>query len=230
MPNINFNAPVIRLGTSGPPRDAPSGGRHRDSNAETGGNRRGLGMNQSLDQQRQQVRDNMATSYIPPTREEIARTIFVGNISDGVGGDVGIERILRSSGGLRRWTRAIDSENKPCKFGFAEFDDAQSLETAAEVLKDVVVPLKRPQPKSKKTPNGEAKAIAEPKQKDAQTEIKDHDADAEQKNLETDKEGTDGEAGGAEVEVEDPATEEKEDEEVERTTLLVCCILLVLAH
>jgi RNA-binding protein 25 len=83
---------------------------------------------------------------IAPTREEIARTIFVGNIPDGVGGDDGMERILETAGKLVRWTRATDANNKPQTFGFAEFADAQSLETAAEIFKDVQVPTKRQKP------------------------------------------------------------------------------------
>jgi len=109
-----------------------------------------------MDQQRQQMRENMMV-YQPPTREEIARTIFVGNISEGVGGDAGVERILRSAGGLRRWTRAADADNKPCKFGFAEFEDAQSLETAAEVLKNIEVPSKRPVGKPSKPKSDEGR-------------------------------------------------------------------------
>jgi hypothetical protein len=82
----------------------------------------------------------------PPTREEIVRTIFVGGITEGVGGDEGVERILRSAGNLRRWIRATDADDKPCKFGFAEYDDPESLGTAVEVLKDVQVPVKRQTP------------------------------------------------------------------------------------
>jgi len=87
-------------------------------------------------------------SLAPPTREEIARTIFIANITEGMGGDAGLERILRAVGSLRRWTRAYDGDNKPCTFGFAEFDDAESLETASEVLQNVQVPLKKPVPKT----------------------------------------------------------------------------------
>lgn len=87
---------------------------------------------------------------IPPTREEIARTIFVGNIPDGVGGDEGMERILETAGKLVRWTRATDANNKPQTFGFAEFGDAQSLETAAEIFQDVRVPTKRQKPRHEK--------------------------------------------------------------------------------
>lgn len=82
----------------------------------------------------------------PPTKEEIVRTIFVGGITEGTGGDEGIERILRSAGNLRRWIRATDADDKPCKFGFAEYEDPESLGTAVEVLNDVEVPVKRQMP------------------------------------------------------------------------------------
>lgn len=105
------------------------------------------------EQQRQQIRDSMMALQ-PPTREEIARTIFVGNIMEGVGGDQGLERILRTAGSLRRWTRATDADNKPCRFGFAEYEDAESLETAAAIFRDVEVPLKRQEPKAKQETDG----------------------------------------------------------------------------
>jgi hypothetical protein len=82
----------------------------------------------------------------PPTRDEIVRTLFVGGITEGVGGDDGIERILQSAGKLRRWIRATDADEKPCRFGFAEFEDPDSLEIAVEVLKDIEVPVKRQDP------------------------------------------------------------------------------------
>lgn len=82
----------------------------------------------------------------PPTKEEIVRTIFIGGITEGTGGDEGVERILRSAGNLRRWIRATDADDKPCKFGFAEYEDPESLGTAVEVLKDVEVPVKRQMP------------------------------------------------------------------------------------
>jgi RNA-binding protein 25 len=138
MPNFNFNAPVIRLGTQGGKAlDSPAGGR-RDNAAMPA--RRGLGNDRDGDR-----RDGIQ-QVIPPSREEIARTIFVGNIPDGVGGDEGMERILETAGKLVRWTRATDANNKPQTFGFAEFADAQSLETAAEIFKDVQVPTKRQKP------------------------------------------------------------------------------------
>ncbi|RAK71097.1 uncharacterized protein BO72DRAFT_490787 [Aspergillus fijiensis CBS 313.89] len=143
MPNINFSAPVIRLGTSGPSKSAtPDTSKERGGDAP--GRRAGLGSS-SLESQRQNVRDAMMQLQ-PPTREEIIRTIFVGGITEGVAGDEGVERILRSAGNLRRWIRATDADEKPCKFGFAEYEDPESLSTAVEVLKDVQVPVKRQSP------------------------------------------------------------------------------------
>ncbi|EOD53075.1 putative rna-binding protein rbm25 protein [Neofusicoccum parvum UCRNP2] len=145
MPNINFNAPVIRLGTTGPSAkgDDRKGGNEPSS---AGGRRPGLGNDYRGSDSRNQQRESMM-SLQPPTREEIARTIFVSNITEGVGGDEGLERILRCAGSLRRWTRATDSDNKTCKFGFAEFEDAESLETAAAIFQDgIEVPAKKQEP------------------------------------------------------------------------------------
>ncbi|KAL5365146.1 Rbm25 protein [Aspergillus floccosus] len=145
MPNINFSAPVIRLGTSGPSKSATPDITSKERDAGASGRRAGLGLSSNLESQRQNVRDAMMQLQ-PPTREEIVRTIFVGGITEGAGGDEGIERILRSAGNLRRWIRATDADDKPCKFGFAEYEDPDSLGTAVEVLKDIEVPLKRQTP------------------------------------------------------------------------------------
>ena len=144
MPNINFSAPVIRLGTSGPMKPmTPLGGDsgRRESNMEQRSARPGLGAGQSMDAQRQAVRESMM-QLVPPTKEEIVRTIFIGGITEGTGGDDGVERILRCAGNLRRWTRAMDADSKACRFGFAEYEDPESLATAVDVLKDVEVPVK----------------------------------------------------------------------------------------
>lgn len=143
MPNINFSAPVIRLGTSGPAKPAgPEPG--KPAAGDAAGRRAGLG-SVGVDTQRQGVREAMLQLQ-PPTKEEILRTIFIGGITEGTGGDDGVERILQSVGKLRRWIRATDADDKPCKFGFAEYEDPESLSTAVEVLKDVEVPVKRQMP------------------------------------------------------------------------------------
>lgn len=150
MPNINFSAPVIRLGTSGPAKPATpatggAGGRRDGAGdgSSGGSTRAGLGSGQGgVEQQRQHLRENMM-ALVPPTREEIARTIFVGKIDDGILEDDNIEAILRAAGSLRRWHRATDADGKKCSFGFAEYDDAPSLATAVEILKDVRIPKKQ---------------------------------------------------------------------------------------
>ena len=151
MPNINFSAPVIRLGTSGPskPSEMLSGRDDRDR----GGRRAGLGSGPTTDL-RHMGREPMV-QLIPPSKEEVIRTVFVGGITEGAGGDEGIERILRAAGNLRRWTRSTDADNKACKFGFAEYEDPESLSTAVEVLRDVEVPLKRQMPTEIKSENQE---------------------------------------------------------------------------
>jgi hypothetical protein len=144
MPNINFSAPVIRLGTSGPSKSSTPVEGGRDRGGESGGRRSGLGSG-GLESQRQNLREAMLQLQ-PPTKEEIVRTIFIGGITEGIGSDEEIERILRAPGKLRRWIRASDADDKPCKFGFAEYEDPESLSTAVEVLRDVEVPVKRQTP------------------------------------------------------------------------------------
>ena len=141
MPPIDFGASVIRLTTGSSKPSISQGGDSGRREAEPRSARPGLGANQGMDAQRQAVRESMM-QLVPPTKEEIVRTIYVGGITEGSGGDEGIERILRSAGNLRRWVRAMDAENKACRFGFAEYEDPESLATAVEVLKVVEVPVK----------------------------------------------------------------------------------------
>ena len=139
MPNINFSAPVIRLGTTGPSKPAAGLGEsgRKEGGGDSRGGRAGLGASDS----RAGGRDAMAV-LVPPTKDEVVRTIFIGGITEGAGGDEGIERILRCAGNLRRWTRAMDADDKACRFGFAEYEDPDSLSTAIDVLKNVEVPVK----------------------------------------------------------------------------------------
>lgn len=146
MPNINFNAPVIRLGTlSGKPSTPGAPGRKDSETPTSAGPRAGLGMERSLDQARQAMRENLQ-SLVPPTKEEILRTIFIDGITQGVGGNQGIEQILAAAGKLRRWDRAVDSSGKELQFGFAQFEDYESLWVASEIFSDVEVPTKKQTP------------------------------------------------------------------------------------
>ncbi|RYO98104.1 hypothetical protein DL765_010938 [Monosporascus sp. GIB2] len=146
MPNINFNAPVIRLGTtSGKPATPGHPGRKDSETPAAVGPRAGIGMDRNVDQARQAVRDNMQ-ALIPPSKEEIVRTIFVNGITDGIGGNEGVEKILGTAGKLRRWDRATDAAGKELAFGFAQFEDAESLWVASELFKDIQVPKKKQTP------------------------------------------------------------------------------------
>jgi RNA-binding protein 25 len=160
MPNINFSAPVIRLGTSGPSKDGMLGGGAggaRGGNVDALGARRGLGMDgRGGDGPRQSV------ALVPPTREEVMRTIFVGKIPASLTDD-DVFSVLKAAGNLRRWNRAFDSSDKPCTFGFAEYEDAESLETAAEVLQDVEVPATKIEPKKDQNGDTEAKEVEKAK-------------------------------------------------------------------
>lgn len=138
MPNINFSAPIIRLGTGPSKPSAPAGsamGQIQDH--RSGGSRAGLGIDRGVESQRQAL-----MSLIPPTKEEIVRTIFIGGVTEGVG-DEGIERILSTAGRFRRWDRATDAEGKQCSFGFAQYEDAESLSLAVKILKDIEIPIKK---------------------------------------------------------------------------------------
>lgn len=160
MPNINFNAPVIRLGTTAGKPGAPSGGRNdgmSGSGADGGRGRPGLGMDRGMDQGRGAAREAVQV-LVPPTSEEKLRTIFIHQIPDGVGGDEGIERLLNAVGKLRKWDAAtsVTDDHKGSKFGFAQFEDPESLSVAVKVLheQEIEVPVKR-QPATSDAPEGD---------------------------------------------------------------------------
>ncbi|KAF1960605.1 hypothetical protein CC80DRAFT_488902 [Byssothecium circinans] len=140
--NINFSAPIIRLGTTGSQRGGGDSGGRRESTATP--MRRGLGADGADSGGRG---GDIKAAPVRPTREEIARTIFVGNIPKGIS-DEGVAALLRSAGNLSRFYRATDASDKPQTFGFAEYGDAQSLRTATEIFQDVRVPTERQKPES----------------------------------------------------------------------------------
>ena len=144
MPNINFSAPVIRLGTgpAKPAMPAAMGSRRESQDPMAAAGRPGLGAERGMDAQRTAMRENMM-ALVPPTKDEIVRTVFVGGITEGVGGDAGVERVLSTAGRLRRWDRAVDADGQPCSFGFAQYEDPEGLSTAVEVLKDIEIPVKK---------------------------------------------------------------------------------------
>jgi hypothetical protein len=145
IPGVDPFAPVIRLGVDqrAPPaadRERERGGREgRGGNTEPlGGNSRRAGLgadsgNRNIERDRAQIRESMLAIQ-PPTREEVSRTIFVGGMGSEAPEDEAIENILRCAGKLRRWTRARDADDNKCTFGFAEYEDVDSLEAANELF------------------------------------------------------------------------------------------------
>lgn len=87
-------------------------------------------------------------SLVPPTMEERLRTLFVHKIPDGVGGEEGIQKLLSTVGKLRRWDSAQShlSDHKGALFGFAQYEDPESLAAAVELLKNIEVPVKKQSP------------------------------------------------------------------------------------
>jgi hypothetical protein len=143
-PGMDFNAPIIRMGGM-----KSQGGGYDDRRGGDGGNRgrAGLGSDSRGGDFGRQSREN---NLQPLTKEEVSRTLFVGGIVEGMPQDGLLEEILGVGRGLRRWTRAVDADGKPCTFGFAEYDDASSLELASKLFEEGVdLPL-REKPSVKK--------------------------------------------------------------------------------
>ncbi|PSK60151.1 hypothetical protein B9Z65_1049 [Elsinoe australis] len=133
--NINFNAPVIRMGGAQPKGGKPGfdmGGRD-----PMGGNRGRAGL--GMDSGSRQPREN---NLQPLTKEEVSRTIYIGGLVKGTPNDATMEEILNAGHGLRRWSRVVDADGKALDFGFAEYEDAASLEIATNLFKELEVPLK----------------------------------------------------------------------------------------
>lgn len=150
MPNINFNAPVIRLGTGA----SVSGGRG-DGPSLLSGARPGMGMDRGGDQGRERARE-APQMLAPLTTDEKLRTIIIHQIPDGLGGDEGVQKICNAVGRLRKWEPAASvwSELKST-IGFALFEDHDSVSIALKLLGEqgFEVPVKRQQPTSDPTPD-----------------------------------------------------------------------------
>ncbi|GAB1319245.1 PWI domain-containing protein [Madurella fahalii] len=147
LPNINFNAPVIRLGATMPSAKPGSSLIDRKETHTPTSGRPGLGSDRGMEHSRSQMRESMQ-SLVPPTTEERLRTIFVHKIPDGVGGEESIQKLLNTVGRLRRWDSGQShlSEHKGALFGFAQYEDPESLAAAVELLKDIEVPVKKQSP------------------------------------------------------------------------------------
>ncbi|KAI6779761.1 snRNP-associated protein-like protein [Emericellopsis cladophorae] len=163
MPNINFNAPVIRLGT-GPGKPGTPG---MDNERPQGpGQRPGLGMDRGGHHQSQAK--EVTQVIVPPTSEERVRTLFVWGVPESFNTSNGIEKLLGSVGKLRRWdaSASVLEERKGTVFGFALYDDPESLSTAIKLLHDetVEIPAKI-QPTATEPPTEEEEETFEGKEK-----------------------------------------------------------------
>ncbi|CEJ82213.1 hypothetical protein VHEMI02291 [[Torrubiella] hemipterigena] len=154
MPNINFNAPVIRLGTT----NGPSGSRgdsNRDERSQHSGSRPGLGADRDQGGGRSHGREAVPT-LIPPTPDEKQRTMFINNIPEGFGSDANIEKFLGVFGNLKRWESvgSVLPSYKGTKFGFAVFEFEEPFDLAVRLLveEEVSIPVKR-QPGTAETPS-----------------------------------------------------------------------------
>lgn len=84
---------------------------------------------------------------------------MIRRIPEGARGDEGIQRLLRAVGALRRWesNASVMDDYKGTNFGFALFEDADSLCNAVDLLyeKDVQVPTHRQTGTSDASPEDE---------------------------------------------------------------------------
>lgn len=144
LPNINFNAPVIRLGTGSGKPGTPAA-QESDRPHGPGHGRSGLGMDRGGEQGRHPREAPQA--LMPPSSEEKIRTIFVHDIPESLASGDSLEKLLRAVGNLRRWDDAsrVSEDKKRPRFGFALYDDTDSLATAIKLLHEetVEVPIKR---------------------------------------------------------------------------------------
>ena len=95
-------------------------------------------------------------SLVPPTSEERLRTIFVNKIPSGIGGEDQVQKLFSVVGRMRRWDSGLShkSEHKGMLFGFAQYEDVESLSAAVDLLKEIEVPVKK-QPLAENQPTAE---------------------------------------------------------------------------
>lgn len=146
MPGINFNAPVIRMGVAqggGKPAGQYGGydDRRGGNDSMGGGNRGRMGL--GADSRGNDYGGRSRENITPLTKEEVARTIFIGGLTEEMPEDQTIENVFNVASGLRRWTRGLDANGKACEFAFAEYEDAASLEVAIRLYKDLNLPMSK---------------------------------------------------------------------------------------
>ncbi|EWC44101.1 hypothetical protein DRE_07158 [Drechslerella stenobrocha 248] len=139
LPNINFNAPIIRLGTASTKQPAQSGisshsqptvSAHPTQHSKASGSH-----NSSSSLSREP-----ASGFIPPTVDEQVKSVFVGSLPSFLA-DEGVERILKvAAGPVRRWIRASDEGGKQRNFGFCEYETFEGILAAVTVIHGLNIP------------------------------------------------------------------------------------------
>ncbi|EPS38786.1 hypothetical protein H072_7452 [Dactylellina haptotyla CBS 200.50] len=138
LPNINFNAPIIRLGTVSTKQQPlpgtvshtqPTGSSHLASASKTPLN---LASGVSLS------RDS-ASGFMPPTLDEQVKSVFVGSLPP-LFDDEWIERILKAAGPVKRWIRVSDENGNPRSFGFCEYETFEGVLAAVTTVHGLTVP------------------------------------------------------------------------------------------
>ncbi|ODA79325.1 hypothetical protein RJ55_04918 [Drechmeria coniospora] len=136
--NINFSAPVIRLGTS-----APAGGREGPLTSSTGV-RSGIGGDRG-DRGGDRGREQAAALF-PPTADDKLRAIAVRDIPGSLCNDGDAKRLLNAIGRLQSWeTSSSLLEKHNPKYGYAIFEEPESVSMALKIFGQgrVEVPAKR---------------------------------------------------------------------------------------
>lgn len=154
MPNINFNAPVIRLGTG----TVGSGDRKDVLSTASGGGRPGMGLERGSGDQGRERNREASQSISPLTNDEKLRTMVIHQLPEGVGGDDGVKKLCSAIGRLRKWEPSTGlMVSHKSKFGFAIFDDLDSLWIAVKLFHEegVDVPVKRQPGGNTSPPEGE---------------------------------------------------------------------------
>ncbi|KAK6341764.1 hypothetical protein TWF730_001260 [Orbilia blumenaviensis] len=138
LPNINFNAPIIRLGTASTKQQPlPGGPSHHQSSGlvhpPQGGSKAPLNQTSGSSTTRES-----ASGFVPPTVDEQIKSVFVGSLPPFLE-DQWIERILKAAGPVRRWIRVSDEGGKLRNFGFCEYESFDGVLAALTTVHDLSI-------------------------------------------------------------------------------------------
>ncbi|KAJ6264273.1 LOW QUALITY PROTEIN: hypothetical protein Dda_0417 [Drechslerella dactyloides] len=133
LPNINFNAPIIRLGTASTKQlAAPTTSSHSQPTASAHQNQ--SSKSSTAQNPGSSLSREPASAFIPPTVDEQIKSVFVGSLPP-LFPDEWIERILKvAAGPVRRWIRVSDEGGKPRNFGFCEYETFEGVSAATTAI------------------------------------------------------------------------------------------------